>query len=184
MENLGHRHCLTKCTLEHILLNQNCWSTYNLSQQRLPHTLMVPVFCIHILWEFFLATLYIISLRKVCLVVCQWKFCSSIYLVNYTEPHSALWKFFRLDVHYLCWESWLYKILDVPTNNHTTLSLQNLSRFVHRFVIIMPLCSECFHTFNELCKKISVYLGLSSNFNLIICPNLGPKQERSKYKQF
>ena len=39
-ENLGPRHCLTKCALENKLLNQNCWSWYQFSQKKLPHTLI------------------------------------------------------------------------------------------------------------------------------------------------
>ena len=38
-ENVGPRHCLTKCALENKLLNQNCWSLYYFSQ-KLPHTLI------------------------------------------------------------------------------------------------------------------------------------------------
>ena len=54
---------VTKCALENKLLNQNCWSWYHFSQEKLPHTL-IYVYCIYILWEvcrsyFLWATLYI-----------------------------------------------------------------------------------------------------------------------------
>ena len=38
----GPRHCLTTCALENKLLNQNCWSWYHFSQEKLPRTL-IPV---------------------------------------------------------------------------------------------------------------------------------------------
>ena len=40
--NLGSRHCLTKCALENKLLNQNWWSWYHFSQEKLPQT-PIPV---------------------------------------------------------------------------------------------------------------------------------------------
>ena len=42
-EDFGTRHCLTKCALENKLLNQNCWSWYNFSQEKLPHTLILVI---------------------------------------------------------------------------------------------------------------------------------------------
>ena len=60
-EDFGSRHCLTKCTLENKLLNQNWWSWY-FSQEKLPHTL-IPViastYCGSMPFHFFWATLYI-----------------------------------------------------------------------------------------------------------------------------
>ena len=47
------RHCLTKCALESKLLNQNEWSWYHFSQEKIPNQL-IPVivyFCLYILWE-------------------------------------------------------------------------------------------------------------------------------------
>ena len=40
--NFGSRHCLTKCALENKLLNQNWWSWYNCSHEKLPQSL-IPV---------------------------------------------------------------------------------------------------------------------------------------------
>ena len=42
-ENFGTRHCLTKCALENKLLNQNCWSWYHFSQEKLLHTLILVI---------------------------------------------------------------------------------------------------------------------------------------------
>ena len=39
-QHFGPRHCLTKCALENKLLNQNCWSWYHFSQEKLPHKLI------------------------------------------------------------------------------------------------------------------------------------------------
>ena len=40
-KRFGPRHCLTKCALvENKLLNQNCWSWYHFSQEKLPYTLI------------------------------------------------------------------------------------------------------------------------------------------------
>ena len=41
-DNLGARHCLTKCALENKLPNQNRWSWYHFPQEKLPHT-VIPV---------------------------------------------------------------------------------------------------------------------------------------------
>ena len=60
-ENFGLRHCLTKCALENKLLNQNCWSWYHFTQEKLPHTLISVIaatllkYAVPFLW----ATLYI-----------------------------------------------------------------------------------------------------------------------------
>ena len=42
-EIFGIRHCLTKCAIESKLLNQNCWSWYHFSQEKLPHTLILVI---------------------------------------------------------------------------------------------------------------------------------------------
>ena len=42
VENLGPRHCLTKCAISktNYTLNQNCRSWYNFSQEKIPHPLI------------------------------------------------------------------------------------------------------------------------------------------------
>ena len=65
-DNFGPRHCLTNCALENKLLNQNCWSWYHFSQEKLPHTLkpVIAWFASTHRWKyafrFVWATLYII----------------------------------------------------------------------------------------------------------------------------
>ena len=49
-QNLGSRHCVTKCAVENKLVNQNCWSWYHFSQEKLPHTctlIPLPVMPFH-----------------------------------------------------------------------------------------------------------------------------------------
>ena len=62
-ENFGSWHCLTKCALENQLLNQNWWSWYHFSLEKLPHTL-IPVIASTYFGKyavpFFRATLYTI----------------------------------------------------------------------------------------------------------------------------
>ena len=48
--NFGPRHCLTKCTLENNLLNQNCWSWYHFFSGEDTSSTDTS-YCIHILWE-------------------------------------------------------------------------------------------------------------------------------------
>ena len=59
-ENLGLRHCLTKCAIENKLLNQNCWSWYNFSQENLIHRyqLLHPHIVGSMKFRFLWATLY------------------------------------------------------------------------------------------------------------------------------
>ena len=90
-ENLGSRHCLTKCALENKLLSQNCLSLYHFSQEKLPHTLIqviastysgkyvVPVFfsgppCIvAVLWTLFQSC----SNRELCCGHIHWRIAAS-----------------------------------------------------------------------------------------------------------
>ena len=52
-ENFRPRHSLTKCSLEDKLLNQkNCWSWYNFSQEKLPHTL-IPIITFLYCWKYY-----------------------------------------------------------------------------------------------------------------------------------
>ena len=46
-EYFGTQHCLTKCGLENKPLNQNCWSWYHFSQEKLPHTLILVIASIY-----------------------------------------------------------------------------------------------------------------------------------------
>ena len=47
-ENFGPQHCLRKCALENKLLNQNYWSWYHFSQEKLPDTLIPVIASIHV----------------------------------------------------------------------------------------------------------------------------------------
>ena len=58
---MGLRHCLTKCAIESKLLNQNCWSSYHFSQEKIPHPLISFIASItgKYVVPFYWATLYV-----------------------------------------------------------------------------------------------------------------------------
>ena len=56
------KNCVTKCAIENKLPNQNCWSRYNFSQEKLPHTLIRIIASTYwgsMPFHFYWATLYI-----------------------------------------------------------------------------------------------------------------------------
>ena len=63
----GSWNCLTKCALENKVLNQNWWSWYHFSQEKLPQTL-IPViastYCGKYAVPFFLSTLFRLKLQQ------------------------------------------------------------------------------------------------------------------------